>query len=73
MPGCGRYGMEDLPAALLTALGLLLVLEGLVLALFPRLLERMLLALAEVPPDVRRLGGLAAMVLGVLLVWAVRS
>lgn len=65
--------MEDLPAALLTALGLLLVLEGLVLALFPRLLERMLLALAEVPPDVRRLGGLAAMVLGVLLVWAVQS
>jgi len=65
--------MEDLPAALLTALGLLLVLEGLLLALFPRLLERMLLALAEVPPDLRRLGGLAAMALGILLVWAVRS
>jgi uncharacterized protein YjeT (DUF2065 family) len=65
--------MEELPSALLTALGLLFFLEGLVLALFPRLLERMLLALADVPPDVRRLGGLAAMVLGVLLVWAVRA
>jgi uncharacterized protein YjeT (DUF2065 family) len=65
--------MDELPSALLTALGLLLVLEGLVLALFPRAIERMILALAELPPEARRLGGLAAMLLGVLLVWAVRG
>ena len=61
--------MEDL----LTALGLLLVLEGLSLALFPRLIERLVEALSEIKPETRRVIGLIAMGLGVVVVWLVRG
>jgi len=57
---------------LLTALGLVFVLEGLVLALFPGYVERMTEMLAQVPPDTRRWIGLLAVASGVVLVWAVR-
>ena len=60
--------MQDL----LTALGLVFVLEGLVLALFPRYVERMAEMLSQIPPDTRRWIGLLAIASGVALVWAVR-
>ncbi|MEJ1995227.1 MAG: DUF2065 domain-containing protein [Limibacillus sp.] len=60
--------MQDL----LTALGLVFVLEGLVLALFPRYVERMTEMLSQIPPDTRRWIGLLAIASGVALVWAVR-
>ena len=59
--------------ALLTALGLVLVIEGLLYALVPGQLRRMLLALQELNDDQLRLGGLAALATGVLFVWVVRS
>jgi uncharacterized protein YjeT (DUF2065 family) len=58
---------------LLLAIGLVLVVEGLVLALAPRRIEdalRMLLAFSE---DRRRMIGLGALALGVLLVWLARG
>lgn len=53
----------------LLALGLVLFTEGLVYALAPSLVEDLLEALRRVPVDTRRLIGLGAMVLGVVLLW----
>ncbi|HOZ32179.1 MAG TPA: DUF2065 family protein [Tabrizicola sp.] len=51
------------------ALGLVLVVEGLVLALAPRRVEDALRALASLTVENRRLVGLGALALGVALVW----
>ena len=55
-----------------TALGLVLVIEGLLLALFPERLMRMTLLLLQAPGDRLRWGGAAAALLGLLVVWLVR-
>jgi uncharacterized protein YjeT (DUF2065 family) len=57
----------------LTALCLLLVVEGLFLALFPHRLRQILDMLDEMPPEVLRIGGLGAAAVGVLLVWVLRG
>ena len=51
------------------ALGLVLAVEGLVLALLPGRLDSLVRALAEIPVDTRRLLGLAALAAGVALIW----
>jgi uncharacterized protein YjeT (DUF2065 family) len=51
------------------ALGLVLILEGLVYALAPSLVEDLLAALRDLPLETRRLVGLAALVAGMALVW----
>jgi uncharacterized protein YjeT (DUF2065 family) len=51
------------------ALGLVLIVEGLVYALAPSLVEDLLAALRDLPLETRRLVGLAALALGMLLVW----
>jgi hypothetical protein len=56
----------------LLALGLVLVVEGLIWALAPRLVEDLLAALRTLTPEERRLAGLAALALGLALVWAAR-
>jgi uncharacterized protein YjeT (DUF2065 family) len=56
-------------AVALLALGLVLIVEGLVYVLAPSLVERMLEVLREVPPEARRLLGLLALVVGLILVW----
>ncbi|MHA7850897.1 MULTISPECIES: DUF2065 domain-containing protein [Roseovarius] len=58
---------------LLLALGLVLIVEGLVYALAPSLLERMLLALTTLSEDQRRMMGLIALALGVAMVWAAKT
>jgi len=60
-------------ANLLLALGLVLCLEGLVFALAPSRIEQVLESLRRLTPESRRLLGLAALALGVLLVWISRS
>ncbi len=57
----------------LLGLGLVLVIEGLVFALAPSRLDEALDLLRQIPPDTRRLLGLGAVALGVLLVWIARS
>ncbi|WP_299924136.1 DUF2065 domain-containing protein [uncultured Pelagimonas sp.] len=54
---------------ILTGIGMLLVIEGLVYALAPSLVERMLEALREMPLDTRRVLGLATVVTGVCILW----
>ena len=60
-------------ATALLALGLVLIVEGLVYALAPSLVDRMLVALAAVPLEARRLMGLLALVTGLALVWAAKA
>lgn len=55
---------------LLFGAGLVLVIEGLVLALVPMRIEDLLAAFARLSPGARKVLGLVAMALGVLLVWA---
>lgn len=57
----------------LLAIGLVLSVEGLALALAPSRMEQVLRQLAELPPERRRLMGLAALALGVVLVWVARQ
>ena len=57
----------------LLGLGLVLVIEGLALALAPSRLEELLAAVAALSRDRRRVIGLCAMALGVGLVWLARS
>ena len=47
------------------ALGLVMIVEGLVYVLAPSLVERMLAALREMPMDARRMMGLVVVLAGV--------
>jgi len=58
---------------LVTALGLVLVIEGVLLALFPDRMKRMVAEILNRPTQVLRAGGLAAAAAGVVIVWLVRG
>ena len=58
---------------LFTALALVLLIEGLFLALFPHRLRQIVVVMEQMSPEALRLGGLAAATLGVLLVWLLRA
>lgn len=58
---------------ILLGLGLVLVFEGLVLALLPNRLEELIRMLDEIPLETRRMMGLGAVAVGVLLVWMTRG
>lgn len=55
------------------AIGLVLVVEGLLYALAPSLARHLAEAAASVPPGTLRLAGLAAVAAGVVLVWLGRT
>ncbi|MFP1633496.1 DUF2065 domain-containing protein [Zhengella sp. ZM62] len=57
----------------LTALGLLLVFEGVLYGGFPRLVKRLAEQLQTMPENALRAGGLLAAASGVILVWLVRG
>jgi uncharacterized protein YjeT (DUF2065 family) len=58
---------------LAVALGLVLVIEGLLWALAPRFGRKVLAATEEVPESSLRLAGAVAVAAGVLVVWLVRG
>lgn len=58
---------------LVVAIGLVLVIEGLLWALFPRFGRRMLEAATEMPEQTLRTGGALAVAAGVLIVWMMRA
>ncbi|HUI17586.1 MAG TPA: DUF2065 domain-containing protein [Alphaproteobacteria bacterium] len=60
-------------ADFLTAFGLVLVIEGVLYALFPGVVRRMLALLITQPPVAVRAAGLAGAALGVVIVWLVRG
>ncbi|WP_321332878.1 DUF2065 domain-containing protein [Breoghania sp.] len=57
----------------ITALGLVFVIEGILYALLPGALKRMMSQVQDAPDQMLRLGGLAALGLGVFVVWLVRG
>ena len=60
-------------ANLLMALGLVLVIEGLLYALAPAQLKAMMQAVQKLSDDQLRIGGVAAMATGVVAVWIVHT
>jgi uncharacterized protein YjeT (DUF2065 family) len=58
---------------LVAALGLVLVIEGLLWAAFPSMATRLLQMIAETPEAVLRVTGVATIGAGVLIVWLVRG
>lgn len=59
--------------AFLTAIGLVLVIEGALLALFPVQMRQLWATAIQSPVGYLRWGGLAAAVLGVIVVYLVRG
>lgn len=57
----------------ITALGLVLVIEGLLYAFVPGHLKKVMVLMQFTPEDGLRLGGLIATALGVALVWLARA
>ncbi len=57
----------------LTAIGLMLVFEGIVLAAAPETAKRAMAAILARPAGLLRLVGVVAMVVGVAVVWLVRG
>jgi uncharacterized protein YjeT (DUF2065 family) len=58
---------------LLMALGLVFVIEGLLYALVPGHLKRMMESMRTLSDDQLRIGGVVAIASGVLIVWLVRA
>lgn len=56
-------------ATALLAIGLVLIVEGLAWALAPSAIEQMLAMLRQMTIEARRLAGLTAMAIGVLICW----
>jgi uncharacterized protein YjeT (DUF2065 family) len=56
-----------------TGIALVLVIEGLVYALAPHLVERLLEALRAMPVETRRTLGLGTVATGFLLLWIAQS
>ncbi|GAA0291608.1 DUF2065 domain-containing protein [Rhodovulum strictum] len=54
---------------LVLAIGLVLVVEGLVFALAPSRLDEVVELIRRIPPETRRIIGLAAVALGTALIW----
>ena len=65
--------MEDPANVLLTALGLAIAIEGMIYALFPEAMKRMMATVMVQPVGGIRIAGLSAAVAGVFILWLVRG
>ena len=54
---------------ILGSLGLLLIIEGLLYALFPNRMKNMIRSMLEMNNDTLKWGGLASAILGFLMLW----
>lgn len=60
------------PGDILTALGLMFLIEGVMYALFPQGMQRLMAQLGQLPESAVRLLGLAAAALGFLIIATLR-
>jgi uncharacterized protein YjeT (DUF2065 family) len=60
-------------AQLIVAIGLVLVIEGLLFAAFPGAAKRLAATALETPETSLRVAGIVSAVLGILLIWLVRG
>ncbi|MEN3931348.1 DUF2065 domain-containing protein [Microvirga sp. W0021] len=58
---------------LLTALGLVLVIEGILFAAFPMITKRSMRVVSHTPADQLRYAGIIGAIIGVAIVYAVKS
>ena len=58
---------------LITALGLLLFIEGLILAIFPTRIKNMLKVIEKIPETKLRSAGVLFLILGFLIVWYIKN
>ena len=58
---------------LISALGLLLFIEGLFLAIFPTSIKNMLKAIEKIPETKLRSTGVFFLILGFLIVWYIKN
>jgi hypothetical protein len=58
---------------LITALGLAIAIEGVLYALFPEGMRKIMVLALSQPPSAIRVTGLGAAVVGVVIVWLVRG
>lgn len=65
--------MSDFLTALVTALGLVLIIEGLMYAVFPNSVRRMMAIALGQPVSKLRIFGLIAAIIGLAIVTAVRG
>lgn len=65
--------MGEFLSAILTGVGLVLVLEGLFYAIGPATMKTAMRIVLEMPDGRLRYGGLIAMVVGCVLIWLVRG
>lgn len=56
-------------SALITAIGLVLIIEGLLYGAFPSIAKKMADMLRVTPEDTIRIAGLSAALVGLLIVW----
>ena len=54
---------------ILGSLGLLLIIEGLLYALFPNRMKNMIRSMLEMNNDTLKWGGLASAIVGFLMIW----
>jgi uncharacterized protein YjeT (DUF2065 family) len=60
-------------AEFIVAVGLVLVIEGLLFAAFPRAAKRLAASAVESPEQSLRLAGIISAVLGIVLIWIMRG
>jgi uncharacterized protein YjeT (DUF2065 family) len=60
-------------AQFIVAIGLVLVIEGLIFAAFPAAAKRLAASALESPESTLRVAGIASAVLGLMLIWLVRG
>lgn len=58
---------------LIVALGLVLVIEGVIYGGLPHLAKRLAAKVLSIPDSTLRIAGIGAAVLGLVIVWAVRG
>ena len=55
----------------LGSLGLLLIIEGLLYAIFPNRMKSLISKMVEIPNEILKWGGAASAAVGLILMWAV--
>ena len=57
----------------LGSIGLLLIIEGLLYAVFPNRMKSLINKMTEMPNDTLKWGGIASALLGLMIMWTVLS
>jgi uncharacterized protein len=71
--GNGTLAVKLKMAQFIVAIGLVLVIEGLLFAAFPRAAKRLAASAVESPETSLRVAGIVSAVLGIVLIWFVRG